>query len=164
MDERSQTRRCARLRKVLRLSFADVIPRYTQAYTTLKPFTEVMDLEKYYDIYDISDMDFAEAMLGYSETEFEDLDSLRVLKILAARFHTVRKIFLCCLLALDAHGGKPDFLRWGTAVDEIQALGTVTGGAEERIRQILSEEESMFPKSTLQSALTKFRFSTTSNT
>jgi hypothetical protein len=78
-----------------------------------------MDLEKYYDIYDISDVDFDEAMLGYSETEFEDVESLRALKILAARFHTTRKVFLCCLMALDAHGGKPDFLRWSTAIDEL---------------------------------------------
>lgn len=145
MEDRSQTRRCARLRKILRLSFADTIPRYKHAYAALKPFTEDLDLEKYYDVYDISDLDFAEAMVDYSETEFEDSDSLRVLKVLAARLYTIRKIFLSCLLALDAHGGKPDFLRWSTAVDELHAIRTATGGAEERLRSILSEEESKMP-------------------
>ncbi|KAH8815133.1 Mysoin-binding motif of peroxisomes-domain-containing protein [Xylogone sp. PMI_703] len=144
LEDRHQTRRCSRLRKALRLCFADVIPRYSQACTALKPLTECLDLEKYYDIYDISDMDSADALLGYSEAEFEDVDSLRALKILAARFHTIRKIFLCCLLALDAHGGKPDFLRWGTALDEIHAVSAVTAEAEERMRRILTEEES-FP-------------------
>jgi len=144
LEDRSQNRRCVRLRKTLRLCFADVIPRYKQACLGLKPFAEHMDLEKYYDIYDISDSDLSEAMLGYSDSEFENVDSLRALKILAARFHTTRKIFLCCLLALDAHGGKPDFLRWGTAVDKIHAVGVVTGEAEERLHRILSEEES-FP-------------------
>ena len=81
-------------------------------------------------------------MLGYAESEFDDLDSLRVLKILAARFHTTRKVLLCCLMALDAHGGKPDFLRWNTAVDELHTVGAVTGEAEDRFRRILSEEES----------------------
>ena len=108
----------------------------------LKPFTEELDLEKYYDIYDINDTDYEEAMLGYVESEFDDAESLRVLKILAARFHTTRKIFLCCLMALDAHGGKPDFLRWSTAVDEIHGVGLVSGEAENRLRRILSEEES----------------------
>ena len=101
-----------------------------------------MDLEKYYDIYDISDVDFAEAMLDYSDSEFEDAESLRVLKILAARFHTTRKVFLCCLMALDAHGGKPDFVRWSTAIDEIHGVGVVTATANERLRRILTEEES----------------------
>ncbi|KAH8813988.1 Mysoin-binding motif of peroxisomes-domain-containing protein [Hyaloscypha sp. PMI_1271] len=144
LEDRSQTRRCARLRKALRLCFADVIPRYNQACIVLKPFAEEMDLEKYFDIYDVSDTDFSEAMLGCSETEFDDIESVRVLKILAARFHTARKIFLCCLMALDAHGGKPDFLRWSNAVDEIRIVSTITNEAELRLREILSEEES-FP-------------------
>lgn len=101
-----------------------------------------MDLEKYYDIYDISDIDHSEAMLGFSETEFEDLKSLRALKILAARFHTTRKVFLCCLLALSADGGKSDFIRWSTAMDEISGVSEVTQESEGRLRQVLREEES----------------------
>jgi hypothetical protein len=101
-----------------------------------------MNLDKYYDVYDISDMDFSEAMLGYSGNEFEDQESVRVLKILAARFHTIRKVFLCCLLAFDADGGKPDFHRWSVAVDELHALNFITVDAEIRLRSILSEEES----------------------
>ncbi|KAF4635485.1 hypothetical protein G7Y89_g2610 [Cudoniella acicularis] len=144
LDDQSQTRRCSRLRKQLRLCFADIIPRYNQAYRAIKPLTEEMDLEKYYDIYDISDTDFQEAMAGYSETEFEDTESVRVLKILAARFFMSRKIFLCCLMALDAHGDAPDFLRWGTASDELIAVATITSQAEKRLDRILSEEEN-FP-------------------
>jgi hypothetical protein len=115
-----------------------------QAYTALKPFTEEMDLEKYYDIYDISDTDFTEASLGYSDSEFEDPESVRVLKILASRFFMSRKIVLCCLLALDANGGKPDFLRWSTAVDEIQGITSSTSEVEGRLHRILSEEESSY--------------------
>lgn len=121
-----------------------MIPRYNQACEVLKPLTEQMDLEKYYDIYDISDIDFSEAMLGYSETEFEDLESLRVLKILAARFHTMRKVLLCCLLALDAKGGKSDFLRWSAAVGEINGVKELTKESEDRLRRILGEEESEY--------------------
>jgi hypothetical protein len=101
-----------------------------------------MDLEKYYDIYDVSDTDFSEAISGYSEGEFDDAESVRALKILAARFHTTRKIFLCCLMALDAHGGRPDVVRWSTAIDVIHGAVAVTVEAEDRLRRILSEEES----------------------
>lgn len=107
----------------------------------MMPLAEQLDLEKYYDVYDISDFDIQEAQQGYTENEFEDMESLRVLKILVARLHIARKIFLCCLLALEADGGKPDFLRWGTAVDEISALTSTTADAEERLRRILGEEE-----------------------
>ncbi|PVH88622.1 hypothetical protein DL98DRAFT_404210 [Cadophora sp. DSE1049] len=144
LEDRSQSRRCARLRKQLRMCFAEVIPRYNQACRTLKPLAEEMDLEKYLDIYDISEGDFSEAMEGYSGAEFEDAESVRVLKILAASFYTTRKIFLCCLMALDAHGGKPDFVRWSTAVDEIHGVSMVTGDAEKRLHRILSEQEN-FP-------------------
>jgi hypothetical protein len=131
-----------RLRKALRICFAEVIPCYNRAYNVLKPFTEEMDLEKYYDIYDVSDIDFSEAMSGYSEGEFDDAESVRVLKILAARFHTTRKIFLCCLMALDAHSGRPDVVRWSTAIDVIHDAVAVTVEADNRLRRILSEEES----------------------
>lgn len=131
-----------RLRKQLRLCLQDIIPRYQHACTVLKPYAEEMDLEKYCDIYDINESDFSEVMQGYADTEFDDAESIRILKLLAARFHTVRKIFLCCLMALDAHGGKPDFVRWSTAVDEIHGVTTVTDEAESRLHRILSEEES----------------------
>jgi len=108
-----------------------------------------MDLEKYYDIYDISDTDFTEAMLGYSDSEFEDPESVRVLKILTSRFFMSRKIVLCCLMALDANGGKPDFHRWSTAVDEIQGITSSTAEVEGRLHRILSEEESLYPSQQL---------------
>ncbi|RDW78147.1 hypothetical protein BP5796_05999 [Coleophoma crateriformis] len=148
LEDRSQTRRCIRLRKTLRLCFAEMIPRYQQAFAALKPFADETNLEKYYDVYDISDMDFSEAMLDYTEAEFADQDSLRVLKILAARLHTARKVFLSCLLALDAHGGKPDFIRWSTAVDELHGVASVACVIEERFRSILTDEETFAVPST----------------
>jgi Mysoin-binding motif of peroxisomes len=89
----------------------------------------------------LSDLDLQEASLSCVEGEFEDKDSLRVLKLSMARLHVIRKAFLCCLLALDADGGKLDFLRWNTAVDEIHSLASIIGDAEVRLRRILSEEE-----------------------
>lgn len=81
-------------------------------------------------------------MLGLIEDEFDDLESLRALKIIASRFHTLRKIFLCCLMALDAHGGKPDFMRWRTALDAIHDVSVVTETSSRQLSQILGEEES----------------------
>ncbi|TPX16717.1 uncharacterized protein E0L32_003658 [Thyridium curvatum] len=144
IDDRSQSRRCNRLRKVVKKSFSDLVQKYTHTSTVVKSFSEQLDLEKYYDIYDISDFDMSDAMQGFSDSEFEDPESLRTLKVVAARFHTLRKMFLCAILALEAHGDNSDFLRWTTAVEALRSLSTVTGENYERIRTILSEEET-FP-------------------
>lgn len=101
-------------------------------------------MEKYLDIYDVSDTDISDAISGYSETDFDDYESLRALKIFAAKFHIIRKIFLCSLMALDVRGEKTDFLRWRTAVDQIHVTSLITREAGRRLHLILTEEESTY--------------------
>lgn len=142
IEDRSQTRRCSRLRKALKGRFSDMIESHMQACTAVKGFAEQVDLEKYHDIYDISDFDISDAMRGFSEKEFDDQESLRSLKIAAARFYTIRKLLLCSLLAFEAAGDNTDFLRWSTAVEGLKTLNQATSQGFERVRQLLSEEES----------------------
>lgn len=123
------------------MCFSDTINTYCQASNVVKGFSEQLNLEKYCDIYDISDFDLSDAQRGYSEEEFDDLESLRTLKILAARFFTIRKIFLCSLLALEANGDENDLMRWTTAVEALKSLRETTAVAYERLRGILVEEE-----------------------
>lgn len=119
-----------------------MIQNYVQVSNVIKGFSEQLDLEKYHDVYDISDFDIQDAMQGFTDGEFEDPDSLRVLKIAAARFHTIRKILLCGLLALEAVGDNSDFLRWSTAVEALRTLNDTAVKCYEKICRILSEEES----------------------
>jgi len=119
-----------------------MIENYLQVLSVVKTFAQQVDLEKYHDVYDISDFDISDAMQGFSEQDFEDAESLRTLKIAAARFHTIRKIFLCSLLAFEATGDNTDFLRWSTAVESFRTLTEATTESIEKIRQILNEEES----------------------
>ncbi|KAK3694721.1 Mysoin-binding motif of peroxisomes-domain-containing protein [Podospora appendiculata] len=144
MEDKSQIRRCGRLRKAVKGRLSDMTKTYIQVSTAIKGFCEQVDLEKYYDVYDISDFDISDAMHGFSESELEDPESLRVLKIAASRYHTIRKILLCSLLAYEATGDNSDFLRWSTAVEGLRRLNEVTGDCYERLRLILSEEET-FP-------------------
>lgn len=136
-------RRCVQLRRALFNCLVHLIPRSHQAYLSLRPLTEPFSLEKYYDVYDITDADMQEALLGYSEKDFEDVESLRALKILTSRFITLRKMFLCCLLALDADGTRDDYARWELALDEVKDFSIMTAQAEERIRSVLEQEECM---------------------
>jgi hypothetical protein len=110
--------------------------------TAIKGLAEQVDLEKYHDIYDISDFDISDAMRGFSEKEFDDPESVRSLKIAASRFYIIRKLLLCSLLAFKAAGDNTDFLRWSTAVEGLKTLNEVTAHGFERLSQILSEGES----------------------
>ncbi|KAL7900003.1 Mysoin-binding motif of peroxisomes domain-containing protein [Trichoderma sp. TUCIM 5745] len=144
IEERTQSRKCGRLRKALKNSFAGVLQTYNQVSDVVRGFAEQMELEKYYDMYDVSDFDISDSRLGFNESEFEDAESLRTLKILAARFHTMRKMLLCALLALDANGEAKDLLRWTAAVEALQSANVSTKSVFEKLQGILSEEES-FP-------------------
>lgn len=107
----------------------------------LKQLIEEEDLEKYLDVYDVSNPDLQEAGLGYTEAEFEDAETLKVLRVLQYRLVTLRRVFLCSLLALEADGGKPDFGRWSAVVDSMLALAAVTGEWSEKFNRVLAEEE-----------------------
>ncbi|KAJ6789818.1 hypothetical protein PWT90_04509 [Aphanocladium album] len=144
IEDRSQSRKCVRLRKVLKTRLAEVLQQYDRLATTIQGFSEQTELEKYYDMYDISDFDIQDARQGYNENEFEDSESLRTLKILAARFYTERKMLLCAMLALDASGESNDLLRWTAAVEALQELNKTTKTSYKKIQEILSEEQS-FP-------------------
>lgn len=117
----------------------------SEACGTLRQLIQEDDLEKYLDVYDISNPDLQEASLSYCESEFNDTESLKVLRILQYRSVILRRVLLCSLLALEADGGKPDFVRWRTAVSTMEALAATTGEWSEKINRILSEEERMFP-------------------
>ncbi|KAF4982559.1 hypothetical protein FZEAL_1838 [Fusarium zealandicum] len=157
IEDRVQTRRCVRLRKALKESFAQVLESYNQVCTVINGFAEQMDLEKYYDIYDITDFDMSDARGGFSEHEFDDPESLRTLKILAARFFIVRKLFLSALLALDANGDANDLLRWTTAVETLLNVNKSTRSASVRLQILLGEEETFLPPPTPKLALTPGR-------
>ncbi|KAL5346951.1 hypothetical protein ACLOAV_008094 [Pseudogymnoascus australis] len=157
LEDRSQARRCLQLRRALFDSAIELLRRYHQGYLALQPLTEPLNLEKYYDIYDITTVDMQEALTEYTKYEFEDYESLRVLKILISRFVTLRKLFLCCLLALEADGGKDDFTRWRTAVDEIKGLSDVATVADSRVRSVFEQEETFPVPTTPKSPLTPGR-------
>ncbi|PFH59763.1 hypothetical protein XA68_11918 [Ophiocordyceps unilateralis] len=144
LEDRSQSRKCVRLRKVLKDSLGDALTKYIQASNVVKGFSEQTELEKYYDLYDVGDFDMSDALQGYCETEFEDPESVRSLKILTARFHTTRKMIFCALLALDANGEAIELLRWGAAYEALRGLNTTTKACYDRMRAMLSEEET-FP-------------------
>lgn len=116
---------------------------YYQAYESLRPHSIEQDLEKYYDIYEVSETDLQDAKVIATTNlaELEDADTLHDLKIGLQKLHVVRKLFLCTLLALDADGGQLDFQRWATANETMRALSSLTAKKAYNLSDILGEEE-----------------------
>lgn len=116
---------------------------YYQAYQVLRPLAVDLDLEKYYDIYEISqtDMDDAKEIRNVEILDSEGADSLKSLKVSLQKLHMIRKLFLCSLLALEADGGKSDFLRWAMATETMKRLSLETTKMTSCIDDILKEEE-----------------------
>lgn len=153
LEDRSQLRRCVRLRKALKTSFTYLLGSYKETCNSVQGLSEQTDLEKYYDIYDITDFDISDTLRISDDTEFDDPESLRTLKIVAARFHTTRKMFLCALLAFDANGDDSDLQRWTAAVEALQKLNAATVHAYESLQTVLGEEEGKSSSSTLPDTL-----------
>jgi Mysoin-binding motif of peroxisomes len=130
-----------RLRRVVSESLSAVLERYIQAQHTIGLLTDPSNLEKYYDIYELSMEELAEARSASLEATVEDQYSLKCLRILFSRLYTVRKSILCCLLAIKADGCGSDIPPWTSAADEMRELATVTGEAANKIANILNEKD-----------------------
>ncbi|KAG0638656.1 Mysoin-binding motif of peroxisomes-domain-containing protein [Tuber brumale] len=161
LERDSQTRRCARLRRSLLSAFSLGIPPHIQACMSLRHLTQEIDLEKYYDIYDIRREDVQNIEAEIDNGEFDDMESLKALKALVHRLHTVRRMFLCCLLALEADGRHPDFNKWRITVEQLRTLGSLVGELGSEIKRILGEEEQFFvpptPKSPMSPENERYR-------
>ncbi|KAJ4288010.1 hypothetical protein N0V90_012026 [Kalmusia sp. IMI 367209] len=144
IEEKGQARRCHRLRRTLHTAYAETLPAFLEQCTLLKDLIEEEDLEKYLDVYDISNPDLQDGAQGYSASEFEDGETLKALRVLQYRLSTLRRVYLCSLLALEADGGKPDFARWSAVVDSMMVLAATTGDWTEKFNRVLGEEE-QFP-------------------
>ncbi|KAK5124227.1 hypothetical protein LTR85_001930 [Meristemomyces frigidus] len=144
IEENGPSRRCGRLRKGLHKAYATTIPACIETCSTLRGLIDEDDLEKYFEVYDINAQDAKEA-LGVDALSVleDDPESLQSLRVLGYRAGVLRRVTLCSLMALEADGGKPDFYRWRAATDAMEAMGKVVGTFAERLRQMLSEMETL---------------------
>lgn len=143
LEETNQIRLCGRLRRTIHRSLIAMFSPYYDAYQSLKQYAVDLDLEKYYDIYEISRTDMEDAQLvgNVKPSDIEDADTLQDLKVGLLKLYIVRKLFLCTLLALSADGSKSDFQRWSIAVETMSKISSMTAQMAFSIDEILGEEE-----------------------
>ena len=120
-----------------------MVSPYYKGFQILRPLVVELDLETYYDIYDLSrsDRDEAEEFGSAEASDLEEFDSLKTLKTMLQKLHTLRKLFLCSLLALESDGGKSDFSRWAIATKTMSYLSDETAKMATCIDNVLREEE-----------------------
>ncbi|CAA9964460.1 Vezatin domain containing protein [Pyrenophora teres f. maculata] len=157
LEEKGHARRCQRLRRHLRATYAEIIPVLSDQCAILKQLVQADDLEKYLDVYEVSNPDLQEAALSYSASEFDDAETLKALRILQYRFSILRRVYLCSLLALEADGGTPDFARWSTVVDSMLNTARPAGHWSEKFNRVLVEEEQFVLPSPAKAAPTPAR-------
>lgn len=143
LEDQSQTRRCAKLRRALSKGLGSLLLHTYRAYQDLRPLAVEVDLEKYYDIYEISrtDREETEYFTGDENSEPEDTETLKHFKLGLKKLHITRKLFLCGLLALEADGGKTDFARWSVAIETMNALSAETSVIAGTVDQLLRQED-----------------------
>ena len=99
------------------------------------------DFEKYLEVYEIISADIMEAKLGYDKDEFEDMNTLKVLRILSSRLAILRRTILCSLMTIPAEGTTFDFDKWHSVAEVMHNLAYATGAASEKINHILANED-----------------------
>ena len=141
LERDSQSRRCARLRKSVLETLSRAIPPHNHACEVLRDIVEEENLERYFDVYDIQLADLEDAEVGFEEQEYEDMQSLKVLKALLHRLHTIRRVFLCSLMAIEADGRYADIAKWGLVVDQLKSVGNLIAQLAGDLKKVATEEE-----------------------
>lgn len=144
IEDKGTSRRCGRLRKALHKAYANVIPACIEACNTLRTLVDEDDLEKYYEVYDVSEEDAKEALGDDSLSVLEDdPESLKSLRLLSYRAGILRRVLLCSMMSLEADGGKPDFNRWRIAIEVMEAISKLVGMSAEKLRQMVNDMETI---------------------
>ncbi|EFE41457.1 hypothetical protein TRV_03816 [Trichophyton verrucosum HKI 0517] len=141
LEEQSQTRRCLKLRRILAKCLDEMLEKYLYVKRKLRPLVDDANLEKYYDIYEISQVGLQAAESTVVDQSVDEKTSLRSLRSSFARLYTVRKSALCCLLALPADGGEADIARWSAATEEMHSLADASAEWIEKLRDVLNEQD-----------------------
>ena len=119
LEAQNSTRTTSELRRSLLRSVTEVSLQWIEAHHSLARVIKQSDLERYHDIYDVTQRDIDDCVSGVHVVE-SDEESLRHLRLEMARLFISRKIVLCDLLALPAD--SPLHKTWILAVDEMKRI------------------------------------------
>ena len=145
LESDNSGRKCLRLRRHLRSCYAAIIPTLLQSISRIREIVHDESLERFLDVYNISSEDLNDAGVGYVEPADEgELESLKFLRLNQAKYATLRRLLLCCLLSLDATGRSADAARWRTAISGMDDVALVAAYQGDSLTNVLHDEDSTF--------------------
>jgi hypothetical protein len=136
-----QVRRCSRLRRLLHEIYAQSIPIIIKSCQALKDLVPLDDVERYMEIYEVSEADVQEAFSGAVVSEVDDQESLRALRAVHLRFAILRRVFMCSMLSLDANGNKRDLKSWSVMVATMEYLAIMTVEWVDRLNNMIKDDD-----------------------
>lgn len=148
LDGISHKRHCTRLRRTCAHAMAETTLVLSTASFNIRPLSDVSDVERYHDVYGLSPADSQDLALGLEPAQFEDQEGLKALRLSLYRLHTIRRLLLCYLLALDADDSASDFDRWEAVLQSLAAAGDTTIRHCALLYSILAEQARLTPLQT----------------
>lgn len=141
LEDKTAVKRCQNLRSELVTTLTLLITLYVESHNTLQPFVVQQDLQQYHDIYDISLVEYSEAIRIANESSEDAKFALKELRF-ALRLHAIaRKVFLCDLLTLRTTHGWHRVRQWRSVLAIIREIEEETWARHQIIAARLNEEE-----------------------
>jgi hypothetical protein len=137
----AEPRRLARIRRLLKETFSGAIPFIADECATLQPLLDLDDLEKWYDVSEITDPEIQEAESGAKVGEFDEQESVRALGVMQWRFAILRRMLLCHLLSVPADGTIGDLKSWGVVLRVTESISTLCAASTEKINHLLKDDD-----------------------
>ena len=135
--------RCAKLRRAVRSAVDSLWEPYLQAYQYLSLCAVQVDLEKYFEIYEISQMDIEDTATGATPqvSEPDSRNALHELKADYCKIQILRRMLLCALLALGAEECTSNVSKWSLAIEHMETMISITSRSAVQVREAISTEE-----------------------
>lgn len=122
LEEQSAERRCLALRHQLSRSLEAVQSGYVAAHESLRSLADAGDLNKYHEIYDISEQDLREVFLQPGPEAVDEGISLKTLRYHLRQAFLARQLILCDLLAVSPQLESSGVENWRTIVQQVSVL------------------------------------------
>ena len=132
---------CASLRLALSKMLRSLYRAILDASQDLSQFAVALDLEKYFEIYEISHIDLEGWTNGSdaADNEYAPAQTLDELRSLSRKIFHSRRLLLCTLLALNAEGGRTGLAAWSSAAFAMSSISAMIDQASSDLSNTIDE-------------------------
>ena len=141
LEEQNAERRCLVLRSQLARSLQAVHDGYVAAHESLRSLASAGDVNKYHEIYDISEQDVREVSSYPRPEGMDDGTSLKILRYHFRRAFLARQLVLCDLLAVSPQLESDDVKNWHDVLQQVSNLAALVHDATGAMSTSLTRED-----------------------